>query len=206
MANNWSSNTPSATQYVFPEIIIPHTNGIAISKSGYQTGNLQAYYGATLDGNGNIVPIYTPNNMTSLPVSASVQGIYVNTNILMSDLPSGEIDVTLGTTYKTAPNGITGGPRAIIYFKNNPIQFAQQNGVGTLNTPPLIGDTATLYAYIDPFTFGDGSGFILNQYNLPDSGIGTNGVYSNYWFAFQFHIPASAITKDYKFQITIEYV
>lgn len=207
MANNWSSNTPLATSLVFPEIQIAHTNGVATSKSGYDTSNLLASYGMGLDGNGNLVPNYVPNNMMSLAVpNAAIYSISINTNILLSDLPSALISFEFGTSFKTAPNAVTSGARAYMSFNDDPLQFAQQNGVSTLNTPPLVGDTGTLYTYIDPFTYDNFNGFIGTTYNLPNGGIGTGGTYSDNWFTFSFNIAAAAITKTYKFQITLGYV
>jgi len=207
MANNWSSNTPAAAALVFPEIQIPHTNGVTTNKAGYETNNLQGSYGMGVDGNGNLIPAFSPNNMMSLPVpNATISSISINTNILLSDLPSNQISVSFGTSYLTAPNFATTGARAIVRFNNDPLQFAQQNAVSTLNTPPLVGDTGTLYTYIDAFTFDGFNYFYPNGLNLPDGGIGTGGTYSANFFTFAFSIPAAAITKTYKFQITLGYV
>lgn len=207
MANNWSSNTPLAAALVFPEIQIPHTNGVATNKAGYETNNLRPAYGMGVDGNGNLVPSYIPNNMMSLPIpNATISSISINTNILLSDLPSNQIQIEFGTSYKTAPNAATTGARALVLFDNDPLQFAQQNGVSTLNIPPLVGDTGTLYTYIDAFTFDGFNSFLPNGLTLPAGGIGTGGTYSDNWFSFFFSIPAAAITKTYRFQITLGYV
>lgn len=190
MANNWSSNTPAAVALVFPEIQISHTNGVDTNKAGTDTSNLAGGYGMSIDGNGNLVPSFTPNNMMSLPIpNATAYSISINTNILLSDLPSGSIQIEFGTSYKYAPNAVVTGAIASLRFDNDPLQFAQQNGVSTLNTPPLVGDTGTLYTYIDAFTFLGFNGFYPNGLTLPAGGLGTGGTYSDNWFSFFFSYP-----------------
>ena len=208
MANNWSSNTPSAATYVIPEIVIPHTQGVATSLCGISTGNLHPYYGMSGDGQGNLLPAFSGQMMT-LPFPAELFSLTINTNILMSDMVPGYyqpnyIHCEFGTSFYLTPTTVTTGARASWDFVNDTPQFAQQNPASTLNSPPEVGDTGTLFSYIDPFTYDGQNGLIANF--LPISGIGNNGGYSAHWFCPTFNIPASAITKNYKFQITIGYV
>jgi len=212
MANNWSSNTPTATSLAMPEIEVVHTTGVQTNVKGYSTAVLNYNCDMTLDMSNNLVDTY--GNITTLSFPAEMVNFTVNTNILDSDLVysgsgiGGAIGVGMIVWHKTTATNLahTAATEMILGLSSDIFPYGGfQNGVSTLNTPALVGDTGTYYglAY-DGATLPTSSILAIpGRYNH----IGTNATtFSGGHWTFYFMIPASAASKTYKFQITIDYI
>jgi hypothetical protein len=197
LPGGWNVVSPPATgQYNGVEITISHTNGVVTNNFGYSDATLTPTAGAGLDINQNITLAgnwLTENQPTSMVKLKSY------TNILQTDLASefspDAIATTVLTAFKTASNVVTYGQRIDAVFSGGLGYTGSFAPTGTLNTPPLPGDTDTMY-YESSELLADG---VYDQ-------IGTGGAFSRAYYTFGMFIPASAATKTYKFQFFLEYV
>jgi hypothetical protein len=184
----WTWSPPATAQINIPEISIAHINGVATNNYGVNTFGTVSSVG--VDGSGNMVlggEWVSENDPTTLTK------IKVYTNILQSDVPTGTITVALLTAYKTAASSATSGQRNTFSFKTAGYSgsFAP---VGSLSSPPEVGDTDTLY--------DTQSG---NPVSVEFTQLGTGGAFSRYYYQIGIFMPASAATKTYKFIINLEY-
>jgi hypothetical protein len=193
----WVWSPPAINQTDSGEISVSHTNGTPTNATGWDANIGFSGTGAGVDGNGNLVLSGGP--FTGLTFPATVTRVKVYSNIVSADVGSfspDAISVVLITAYLNAVNSSAVGPRfdqdlfGIKQFPPPGVLFAP---IGTLNSPPEIGDTDTMYAIYDmPFT------------GISDQ-IGTGGPFSSYYYTFGMFIPASAATKTYKFRFFLEY-
>jgi len=193
----WVWSPPAINQYDSGEISVSHTNGVATNFYGYDSLNTGTSGVSAGVSGGNLTLGGGP--FTSLLSPSTVTRIKVYSNIVSADVGSfipDAISVQLITAYLTSVSNSTVGPRFDQYLFGIP-QFPEPGvlfaPIGTLNTPPAIGDTDTMYTIYDmPFNG------VFDQ-------IGTGGAFSSYYFTFGMLIPASAATKTYKFRFFIEY-
>lgn len=198
LPGNWNVISPPATgQYEGVEITISHTNGVATNRFGYSDATLTATSGVGVDGaTGNLT---LTGNWLSENQQRSMQMLKSYTNILQTDLASefapDAITTTVLTGFKLDANTATFGQRITQGFSGGVYYDGSISPTGTLNTPPLPGDTGTLY-------YESGGVFANGVYDQ----IGIGGAFSRAYYTFGMFIPASAATKTYKFQFFLEYV
>ncbi len=186
---------PATSQYQGVEIEVAHTNGGATNAYGYSTATITSSAGAGVSG-GNLT---LTGNWLSENQVATMTRLKVYTNILPADLNSDLAPDAISTSVLTAflsdASTATSGQRITPIFYKAANYQGSVSQIGTLNSPPLIGDTGTLYYEL----FG-GSG------NGVDDQIGIGGQFSRAYYTFGMFIPSSAATKTYKFQFFLEYV
>lgn len=189
----WTWNAPAINQIEIGEMTVSHTNGVATNAWGIG-GSTSSSSTVSVDGNGNLVLTggwKSENNPTTLA------RLKCYTNILQSDLAGplqqDAITATIITAFKTASNAGTFGQRVTVFFTGGVNYSGSFSPVGTLNSPPEVGDTDTLYYIEDAIN------------NPPYNQIGIGGQFSRYYYTFGMYIEASAATKDYKFKFFIEY-
>lgn len=192
----WTVNPPATGQLEFDEITISHTTGSSTYAVGYSPSTI-TYAGAGVGFGGPGIITFTGNFKTE-PTTLKVATIKCYTNILSTDVPSGnEINIAVSygffsgpssanlyTPYQISMNAIPGFPNS--YDPVYPVL------TGPVNTPAQIGDLNTLYATYSYSLFN------------PDSKIGP-AQYSNYYFTFRMNMLSGAATKNYKFKWFIEY-
>lgn len=202
----WTWSTPATSQVVIPDISITHTNGTATTATG-------------IDGLSTSTPSVGSNGLGQIVLGGAIWGtelvnkniskIKVYTNALPADVgvPNAAypntaypntIYLNIKTGYLTAPNSATSGSRLeLSLYDNTPIgtpeDFVLSSSSG-LNSPLQIGDNGTAFWEIDML----GGGPFLESLK-----IGT-GQYSSHYYTFYFLIPATAVTKTYKFRIIFE--
>jgi len=191
----WTWTPPATNQLVIPEMTVAHTNGVATYKAGVG-GALTTSIGTAVSG-GNLV---LTGNWASQNVPTTVTRVKCYTNILPGDMDSefdpDAIRVDLNIGFKNGASSSTYGSEALLIFlgQNSTFYEGSYAPTGTLASPPNVGDSGTMYFIYDlPTTV-----FPYNQ-------IGTGGTFSRYYYTFGMQIPASAATKDYKFQFFLEY-
>ncbi len=186
---------PATSQYQGVEIEVAHTNGGATNAYGYSTATITSSAGAGVSG-GNLT---LTGNWLSENQVATMTRLKVYTNILPADLNSDlapdAISSSVLTAFLSDASTATSGQRITPIFYKAANYQGSVSQIGTLNSPPLIGDTGTLYYEL----FG-GSG------NGVDDQIGIGGQFSRAYYTFGMFIPSSAATKTYKFQFFLEYV
>jgi len=196
LPGEWNIIAPPATsQYQGVEIEVAHTNGVATNAYGYSTATATSSASVGESG-GNLT---LTGNWLSENQVATMTRLKVYTNILPADLNSDftpdAIVTSVITAYLSGPSSATQGQRISPFFYKAANYQGSVSPTATLNSPPLIGDTGTLYYEL----FG-GSG------NGVDDQIGIGGQFSRAYYTFGMFIPASAATKTYKFQFFLEYV
>ena len=196
LPGEWNIIAPPATsQYEGLEIEVAHTNGVATNAYGYSTATATSSV-AVGESGGNLTLI---GNWLSENQVATMTRLKVYTNILPADLNSDftpdAIVTSVITAFLSGASSATQGQRITPFFYKAGNYEGSVSQIGTLNSPPLIGDTGTLYYEL----FG-GSG------NGVDDQIGIGGAFSRAYYTFGMFIPASAATKTYKFQFFLEYV
>lgn len=188
---------PATSQYQGAEIEVAHTNGGATNAYGYSTATITSSAGAGVSG-GNLT---LTGNWLSENQVATMTRLKVYTNILPADLNSDlapdAISTAVLTAFLTDASTATSGQRITPFFYKDANYEGSVSQIGTLNSPPLIGDTGTLY-YELPLP-------LANQDGVYDQ-IGIGGQFSRSYYTFGMFIPASAATKTYKFQFFLEYV
>jgi hypothetical protein len=193
----WVWSPPATNQTDSGEISVSHTNGTPTNATGWDANIGFSGTSAGVDMNGNLTLGGGP--WTGLTFPATVTRIKVYSNIVSADVGSfipNAISVQLITAFLNSANSSVVGPRfdqylyGIKQFPPAGVLFAP---IGTLNNPPEIGDTDTMYTIYDmPFT------------GIGDQ-IGTGGPFSSYYYTFGMFIPSSAATKTYKFRFFLEY-
>jgi hypothetical protein len=194
----WVWSPPAIAQLEFTEIEVSHTNGVATNAVGHSTASLTfAGAGAGVSG-GNLTLV---GNFLTVPFQAMATRLKCYTNIVESDvgnfLPTA-IEANLSTAKLTAANvGSLIGIAMQSFFgtQSFPEFGVQFIGTGTLNSPPEIGDTGTMFCNIET------EGSILAK----QIGSQVTGLFSSSYYTFRIDIPATSPTKDYKFKFFIEY-
>jgi hypothetical protein len=190
----WVWSPPATTQFDSGEMLVAHTNGVQTSVHGYSNATISSgSYSAGSNG-GNLA---LTGNWTSELTPAYATKVKVYTNILSADLATSfipdSIEVGLVRAYLSAPNVFNVDGQQFIQLLNGSVTFPDQgvsySPIGTLNSPPEIGDTETMY------TLFDYSPFLL---------IGTGGAFSSYYYTYKMIIPSTAATKTYKFRFILE--
>jgi hypothetical protein len=188
---------PAISQYQGVEIDVAHTNGGATNAYGYSTATITSSAGAGVSG-GNLT---LTGNWLSENQVATMTRLKVYTNILPADLDSDLAPDAISTAVLTAflsdASTATSGQRITPFFYKAGNYEGSVSQIGTLNSPPLIGDTGTLY-YELPLP-------LANQDGVYDQ-IGIGGQFSRAYYTFGMFIPSTAATKTYKFQFFLEYV
>jgi len=188
---------PAISQYQGVEIDVAHTNGGATNAYGYSTATITSSAGAGVSG-GNLT---LTGNWLSENQVATMTRLKVYTNILPADLDSDLAPDAISTAVLTAflsdASTATSGQRITPFFYKAGNYDGSVSQIGTLNSPPLIGDTGTLY-YELPLP-------LANQDGVYDQ-IGIGGQFSRAYYTFGMFIPSTAATKTYKFQFFLEYV
>lgn len=198
LPGEWNVIAPPATsQYQGTEIEVSHTNGVATNAYGYSTATITSSAGAGVSG-GNLT---LTGNWLSENQVATMTRLKVYTNILPvdlnSDLAPDAISTAVLTAFLSDASTATSGQRITPFFYKDANYQGSVSPTGTLNSPPLIGDTGTLY-YELPLP-------LANQDGIYDQ-IGIGGQFSRSYYTFGMFIPSSAATKTYKFQFFLEYV
>jgi hypothetical protein len=191
----WTVSNMLLTSLPFAELVISHTTGAETNKVGITTAGLTPSAGLGLDGNGNIILSGEWQSENSI---STLVNLLIESNVVGADCASGfgndRIAASFLTGYKTASNSTTNGDRHQINFLPGGYYTGAISPTGTLNTPPNIGDTGTLYANL-PATA-----------SIIDEQVGLGGAYSRYYYTFAINIPASAATKVYRFRYTLQYI
>ena len=196
----WTWSTPATNQIILSEMSVSHTTGTASSVYGIGVNTAASGAGCVLDSSYNIVEI-TPgtNGHLFTPTTATKTKVY--TNILPGDVASvnSPIVVERITYFKySTTQAVDLGSSDLMKFRPSAGTRTNENTiyqapVGTLVSPPNVGDTGTFYSeyYFSPGVGGDQ--------------LGTGGTYSGYYWRYAMNIPATAATKVYKFKIILEY-
>ena len=189
---------PATTQYELSEISVAHTNATDTFAYGYGgAGQLLAstsqWLGAVTStfGAGNISLLPSPgvDYWLNIPGEAVITKVKLYTNFVVADGANAPI-LERFVTYMSAINNLVG---ATVNGSSISLNTPEIVPVGTLNSPPEIGDTGTYYK--EAFT---------EQDPLLDS-MGT-GTFSPSFQMIAIRIPATAATKTYKFKVILEYV
>ena len=193
----WVWSAPAINQAELIEVVINHTNGVA---SAAYVGQ-QSYPGAPVIGlSGGSISIVPMDGVLSAIFPAVSTKTKVYTNILAGDMASAfgpdatVVERIVGYKDGVSSVAIVGG-NDLMYFSNAAgytftNNLVVQAPVGSINSPILVGDTATFYSE-------------LNNSSVPN--LGTGGSFSSYYWYYAINIPASAATKVYRFKIFVEY-
>lgn len=193
-----SRATSNVNTTVLSEMSINYTGGTV-----YYAGTsaaIETSVGGGLDGSGNIILTPSSTYWRSENVVATSSMVRVYTNILSSDVSSGEIRINMTTAFKTAANSFTYGSRGVPAIINasgcdyNPASMEYCNMVngGVLNSPVLVGDAGTMY-------------FELPKQTLIGLG-GTFNQFSRYYYIFTIDFKPGVASKLYKFRFEVDYV
>ncbi len=229
LPGSWMMSSPAATSQIGvpnldPDtsiaanyIEIPHTNGVSINISGFETSVMKVG-GVGLAIQGQSLPLCgylfdqinnAPTYMRSEPVPTKIVKFKLYTNILVSDvvgLSGAPFTIYLGWTYQQACNGSTNTIQMYSVTEdpnNGSLNNTTQEVIGgILNSPIEVGDKGTLYQIIEP-------GLWPNSTNPHFGQIGSNvgiipGITSDYWWTPHFEIDSNVPTKDYQFKIIME--
>jgi hypothetical protein len=193
LPGEWTWLTPAINQLVLGDFSISHTTGTATNRYGVTQAGLGSSSGVGLSSGS----ITLTGEWKSESNPTTVSRIKCYSNIVDIDVPTvTNLQVAFITAYKTGASTVVQGQRDAFQFQSDPDSYTElKNGVGTLTAHPneAIGDTYTLY------------GIHSSPVAILNSQIGTGGSFSNYYYTFGFFIPASALTKTYKFRIILEY-
>ena len=190
----WTWDAPATGQIEFAEIEINHTNGVVTSLAGgYTTANL-GNAAAGVDASGNLA---LSGSWLTEPTKTTVTKMKTYTNMLQTDLLSDNfpdvVYVNLNTAFLTGVSSSTLGSRITSLFRGGGSFTGELSPVGSLSSPPLIGDTNTMYENL-----------MMGSPNGISDQLGLGGAFSRYYYNLGFYIPASAATKVYKFKIFLE--
>lgn len=193
----WTWTPPATNQIVIAEMSVVHTTGTPTTKVGVG-GSLTNGFGAAISG-GNLV---LTGNWLSQPTNSTATKLKCYTNILPTDMATtflpDAIQANVITARKTAANSVTSGILydSIAFFgQNSPFYEGSYAPIGSLSSPPLVGDSGTMY----------NADFVIPSSFNPENKIGIGGAFSSSYYTFGMSIPASAISKTYKFQFFLEY-
>lgn len=197
LPGGWTWTPPATNQIVIAEMSFAHTTGTPTYKVGVG-GSLTNSFGAAVSG-GNLV---LTGNWLSQPTNSTATRLKCYTNILPTDMAStflpDAIQASVITARKDSASSATSGTLGdgIIFFgQNSPFYEGSYTQTGSLSSPPLVGDTGTMYK----------SDLALPSSLFPANKIGIGGQFSKSYYTFGMSIPASAISKTYRFQFFLEY-
>ena len=196
----WTWSTPATNQIILGEMSVSHTTGTPSSVYGIGVNTPFSGAGCILDSSYNIVEI-TPGTNGHLFTPATATKTKVYSNIVAGDVAGVIFPIVVEriTYFKySATAAIDLGSSDSMNFRPTAGTRTNENTiyqapVGTLSSPPNVGDTGTFYSeyHSSPGVGGDQ--------------LGIGGTYSGYYWRYAMNIPASAATKVYKFKIILEY-
>lgn len=200
--------------FIATEMSFAHTNGVIT----HGVGNGSIAPGSTIgvgfnEVGGVLILDLNPVEQywISMDTLAKVKTLRVYTNIVANDASTdfdpGAIACWYSQGYQSASNGVSSGQRLTLNFYktvgnfNSEEDHPQTHAVsgGTLNSPPHVGDTGTMYGEVN---VADGFDDLTDE----ELSVGANVTYNNkYWIIFAIQIPAAAVTKTYKFRFELDY-
>lgn len=196
LPGEWVWSSPATGQIVISDIAINHVQGVASGGYGYSTATITPSATATLDG--SFANIILTGNWLTENVPTTLINMKTYSNIVPSDLSSDTIpnavQVSLYQAYKPTGTTISSVQQIQPMFGGYTYYDGPFAPTGTLNSPLAVGDTGTFYSIL-PVAVGN---------NGQTDQLGVGGQYSRGFYTFSFGIPASAITKVYKFKIILE--
>lgn len=196
LPGEWVWAAPATGQIVIGNISINHVQGVASGGYGYSDATITPSATATLDG--AFANIVLTGNWLTENVPTTLINMKTYSNIIPSDLSSDfipdAVQISLYQAYKPTGTTISSVQQIQPMFGGYTYYDGPFSPIGTLNVPLEIGDTGTFYSIL-PVAVGN---------NGQTDQLGVGGQYSRGFYTFSFGIPASAITKIYKFRIILE--
>jgi len=196
LPGEWVWAAPATGQIVIGNISINHVQGVASGGYGYSDATITPSATAALDG--AFANIVLTGNWLTENVPTTLINMKTYSNIIPSDLNSDfipdAVQISLYQAYKPTGTTISSVQQIQPMFGGYTYYDGPFSPTGTLNVPLEIGDTGTFYSIL-PVAVGN---------NGQTDQLGVGGQYSRGFYTFSFGIPASAITKIYKFRIILE--
>ena len=193
----WTVSMPATTQFDTGELTVSHTQGVDTNSYGITQAGLSSTSGAGVSWTGSVYVLNLTGEFVSIPSPATATTLKCYTNIVAADEngtpPYSHFTVAYIQARLITSNGSTIGQLISIGGLASDWSLTP---IGTLSSPPLIGDTDTYYG-IQPII-----GLPINSNQI---GTMITGEFSNNYFQFGIFIEAAAATKVYKFRFFIEY-